>query len=174
MTRGSDRATITRLGENYQLRFERRLAHPRPRVWQAVASETGLGEWFPAAPAWDFRVGGRIDFHFPPEVAGTGMANPPGTITAIDEPHTFAFLWGTELLRFELLEIDVNRHPGTLLVFNHTLNSAEKPDAAKFAAGWQVCFEVLDHIISGARPPRPERWQIAYALYTDDFAVPAL
>lgn len=161
------RGTVTRLGENYQLRFERHIPHSRQRIWEAIATETGLSLWFPAEASWEsFEVGSRIDFAFPPEANTGGAPCPPGMITAIDRPHTFAFLWGTELMRFELLE-EVG---GTLLVFTHHINATEKPDAAKFAAGWQVCFEVLDHHLSGSKPPPADRWQVAYAVYTDDFA----
>ena len=39
--------TLERHGDVSVLRYERRLAHPRERVWRAITEDADLAAWFP-------------------------------------------------------------------------------------------------------------------------------
>ena len=133
------------------LRMERRLAHPREKVWRALTEPDRLGQWFPfKVVELDLRVGGKIAF----DGGGTTM---DAEITELDPPRLFAFLQhaprempreGDNILRFELLPDE----GGCLLVFTQVFQ--DRPAAASYASGWQVCLDAMDAIVGG----RPAQW----------------
>ena len=57
--------TVERHGRRGTIRFERRLAHPAERVWEAITTSDGLAAWwlpFPATIQIDLVVGGEMSF----------------------------------------------------------------------------------------------------------------
>lgn len=122
------------------LRTERRLSHPPKKVWIALTEPSHLGEWFPADMEMDLRVGGKIRFVFRD---GEGPAS-DGVITQLDPPRIFAYSWGNDLFRWEL-EPDGD---GCLLTLTNTLD--DRPAAASYAAGWQICIDALEMVLDGA------------------------
>lgn len=78
-------------------------------------------------------------------------------MTEADEP---------QVLRFALEQVG----DGTLLVFTHELPRA---DAAKVAAGWQLCLDDLAAALAGAaRAGFPEeRWMELHEQYAEQFGV---
>jgi uncharacterized protein YndB with AHSA1/START domain len=157
-------------GDRVGVRFERRLAHSPERVWRAITDTEELAKWFPARPeiAGERRVGAGLTFTYP------NNEEPPetGEIVEYEEPGTFAFTWRpgndgeAQVLRFEL-EPD---RDGTKLVFTHEL---PRPDAAKVAAGWQLCLDDLE--LALADTPRAEfpegRWVELHEEYAEKFGV---
>ena len=93
------------------VRFERRLAHPVAAVWRAVTDPQELAHWFPSGIELELRVGAPMRFTFGPDEVVEGE------VRELDPPHRFAFLWGEDLLRFEL-EPDGD---GTRLTLVHVL-----------------------------------------------------
>jgi uncharacterized protein YndB with AHSA1/START domain len=171
MTSNRDGKLIEVGGDRVGVRFERKLAHPPERVWRAVTETEELAKWFPARPeiGGERRVGAALTFTYP------GNEEPPetGEIVELDEPRVFAFTWrpGAEagepqLLRFEL-EPD---RDGTRLVFTHEL---PRPDAAKVAAGWELCLDDLEAALAGeSRAELPEgRWSELHEAYAQRFGV---
>ena len=77
-----------------------------------------------------------------------------------------AFRWGDQTLRYEL-EPDGD---GTLLVFIHAL---PRDEAAKTAAGWQLCFESLEARLEGRLDPGfdEEHWTKLHEGYAQEFGV---
>jgi uncharacterized protein YndB with AHSA1/START domain len=142
------------------LRFERSLAQPVDRVWRAVSSPDELKRWFPATVTVDLRPGGAMSFelddpHAPPT---------SGEVTEVDPPRLLAFRWGEELLRFEL-EPD---GAGSRLVFTHFLS--EREQAARDAAGWDVCLRELGGLVAGEPATAPgtgatPEWRDLYERY---------
>ena len=127
------------------VRFERRYPHPVDRVWRAVTEPAQLAHWFPTTVEVDLREGGAMAFTFP-----DGEMEPmEGSVTALDPPRRFAFLWGEEELRLEL-EPDGG---GCRLRFTHLLSSRDT--AARNAAGWHVCLDRLVALLSGAAGEAP-------------------
>ncbi|MEU7690851.1 SRPBCC family protein [Microbispora hainanensis] len=149
------------------LRMERRLAHPREKVWRALTEPDRLGQWFPfKVVEMDLRVGGKIAFD------GGGMTM-DAEITELDPPRLFAFLQhaprempreGDNILRFELLPDE----GGCLLVFTQVFQ--DRPAAASYASGWQVCLDAMDAIVGG----RPAQWPAGNFAHLHEAYVEAL
>src|SRR6201999_2610073 len=126
------------------LRFERHLRHPPTRVWQAITDPAELREWFPADVIYEPRAGAPMQFDFG---GAHGQDVWPGEVLAYEAPRVFAFLWGTDELRFELTGTD--DPPATTLVFTHAF-AHEPGKPARDAAGWEACFEGFDRLLDGA------------------------
>ena len=143
------------------LRFDRVLAHGRDRVWQAVTDPDELGQWFPAAVAYEPRVGAPMQFDFGGE---HGLDVWPGEVLEWEPPRVFAFLWGRDELRFELSD----EGDGTRLVFTHSFpHEPGKP--GRDAAGWAACFESFDALLDGRRKPGPDTWREHAERYAEEF-----
>jgi uncharacterized protein YndB with AHSA1/START domain len=131
--------TYTTIDGRPAVRFERRLAHPVDAVWRTVTDPGELAHWFPADVTVDLRLGGAMRFTFAPDVALDGE------VVELDPPHRFAFLWGVDLLRFELAPDG----DGTHLTMLRVLNQEGEPAAAKVAAGWHLCLDAMERRLSG-------------------------
>jgi len=65
------------------------------------------------------------------------------TVLAAVPPRLLEYTWGEDRLRWELEPSG----SGTRMTLRHTL---AKPDmAAMVAAGWHICFAVLEHLLDG-------------------------
>jgi uncharacterized protein YndB with AHSA1/START domain len=127
------------------LRFERSFKHPVERVWSAVSDPEEMRRWFPATVTVDLRPGGAMSFEFDdPDAPAT-----TGEITELDPPRLLAFSWGGDLLRFELEP----EGKGSRLVFIHFLS--QRNEAARNAAGWDVCLRELDRHVAGEPASAP-------------------
>jgi uncharacterized protein YndB with AHSA1/START domain len=127
------------------LRFERSFAQPVERVWRAVSDPEEMHHWFPAIVTVDLRPGGAMSFEFDDPDAPSLS----GEVTELDPPRLFAFRWGEDLLRFELEP----QREGSRLVFIHFLS--ERNEAARNAAGWDVCLRELGRQVAGEPATAP-------------------
>jgi len=151
---------LDRVGERWQLRFERTLAHPPDKVWRALTEPEHQAAWFPDAMEGERVVGATLRF------VSREMPDYPafhGEILVFDPPNTLEFTWGEDTLRFELEPTP----GGTLLRFLDTFYELGK--AARDGAGWHVCLEQLVHSLDGEELPwKPEEhWQEVNAAYTE-------
>lgn len=153
--------TYTTVDDRPAVRFERRIAHPQDAVWRMVTEPGELRHWFPCEVELELRVGGPMRFVFSPDFAFDGE------VLELDAPRTFAFLWGEDVLRFELAP-DGDHTRLTLL---HVLHTEGEDAAAKTAAGWHVCLDAMERRLAGADgvadksgSPTPE-WQARYDEY---------
>jgi uncharacterized protein YndB with AHSA1/START domain len=124
------------------LSFERRITHPVDAVWSAISDPAELANWFPSSVSGEMRVSGHLHFTFEyPDV-------PPmdGEVTEFDPPHTLAFSWGEDHLRFELSPAEGGAQ--TDLRFTVELGSEGK--AARDGSGWHVCLDRLAARLDGA------------------------
>jgi|tagenome__1003787_1003787.scaffolds.fasta_scaffold20821667_2 uncharacterized protein YndB with AHSA1/START domain len=154
-------ATLDVQGNRSTLRFERLLGHGRDRVWQAVTDSAELAQWFPAAVAYEPRVGAPMQFDFGGQ---HGLDVWPGEVLEWDPPRVFAFLWGKDELRFELADAA----DGTRLVFTHSFpHEPGKP--GRDAAGWAACLESLDAVLDGREKPGPDTWRKHADTYAEEF-----
>ncbi len=131
--------TYTTVDERPAVRFERRLAHPPDAVWRMITDPAELRHWFPCEVELDLRVGGAMRFTFSPDFVLDGE------VLELDEPHHFAFMWGADLLRFEL-HADGG---ATRLVLVHVLHEEGAEAAAKTAAGWHLCLDAMGRRLAG-------------------------
>lgn len=147
-------------GDGWQLRFTRKLPHPPEKVWRALTEPEHLAAWFPTDIEGERRTGAALRFVFRD---GEG---PPvdGEMITYDPPSVLEFRWGgDEILRFEL-QPDGN---GSVLTFLNTFDELGK--AARDAAGWHACLDVLGYHLKGERAPwtPTERWQHLHQSYIE-------
>ena len=142
------------------LRFERSLSHPVEKVWRAITDPAEIQHWFPAAVDYEQRAGGAMSFRFD----DPGAPPTEGAVTELEPPRLFAFDWGGEQLRFEL---EPAGH-GCRLLFTHFLS--ERIQAARDAAGWEMCLAELDRLLAGESAEAPgtgatPEWRELYDKY---------
>ena len=143
-----------------RLRFVRRLAHAPEKVFRALTEAEHLRAWFPTDIIGERKAGAPLKFEFR---EGEG---PPieGAMVAYDPPHLVEYQWGNdETLRFELTPDG----DGTVLTFVNTF--AELGKAARDAAGWHTCLDLLGHELAGTTPPweQPARWKQVHPRYVE-------
>lgn len=143
------------------VRLERVLSDPPPVVWRALTEREQLRAWFPcdvivSGGLWE--VGAPITFVFLPDGAHPTRT---GVVLEVDEPHTLAFTWGDDSLRFELS----SEGDGTRLVL---IDELPPDSAARNAAGWEQCLDRLAGVEA-----RPDVWQPRFERYAAAFE-PAL
>lgn len=152
--------TYSELDGSPVVRFERTFPHPAPAVWEAITDPAALQEWFPTTVEFDrLEQGAPIAFRFADD------AYPPmsGEVLELQPPHRFSFTWGDDRLTFELEPRDGG---ACRLTFSVALDSADK--AARDAAGWDQCLDMLGVVVDGRTPQRPapsDDWRVYYEEY---------
>jgi len=150
--------TLSRQGDRWTLRFIRRLAHPREKVWRAVTEPGHLKAWYPQEIVGERQAGAPLRFVSP---AGDGF---DGQMLVFDPPLVMEFTWGPDLLRIEL-EAD---GAGTLLTLTDTFDDQGK--AARDAAGWHECLDLLASDLDDTpRPAWGETWRRVHPAYVTGF-----
>jgi uncharacterized protein YndB with AHSA1/START domain len=150
---------LQNLDGRHQLRFRRILRQPPEKVWRALTEPDHLRAWFPADIEGERATGARLRFVF-----RNGEDEPgDGEMLVYDPPSVLELRWGEELLRFEL-EPDGD---GTVLTFVNTFDELGK--AARDAAGWHACLDILGHHLAGEEPPWSpvERWEQVHGEYVE-------
>jgi uncharacterized protein YndB with AHSA1/START domain len=147
-------ATLDTIGGRPVLRFERLLHHAPDKVWKAVTDPAELAHWFPARVETELRVGAPMRFTLEGGPAEGGPADTPdGEIIEFDPPRVFAYRWGQDVLRWELIP----EGSGCRLHFSHVLSDAQGGAAAagRNAAGWDACLDALSARLDDRPPPEP-------------------
>jgi uncharacterized protein YndB with AHSA1/START domain len=145
----------------WQLRFSRRLPHPPQKVWLALTEPEHLAAWFPADMEGERVAGAPLRFVFR---EGEAPAI-DGEMLVCDPPSTLEFTWGEDVLRFEVRPDG----EGSLLELVNTFD--EQGKAARDAAGWHACLDLLANRLDGREPPWTpgERWQAVHPGYVERF-----
>jgi len=162
-------AEIRKDGDNWTLVLVRDLRHPPARVWQALTDPDHLREW---APFDSDRNLGTIGTA---KLTTVGAPTPYVTearIKRADAPKTLEYDWGGKDLRWELEPLG----GGTRLTLWHNI---DRGFISMGAAGWHICFDVLDHFLGGdpiGRIVGPDAmkfggWQRLNADYAKQFGV---
>jgi uncharacterized protein YndB with AHSA1/START domain len=140
----------------YRLTFVRRLPHPPEKVWRALVEPEHLAVWFPSDIEGERAVGAALRFVFREDEGPTL----DGEMLAFEPPSLLEFRWDKELLRFEV-QPDGD---GSVLTFVNTFDELGK--AARDAAGWHSCLDILGAHLNGE--PLPEkRWEEVHAAYVE-------
>ena len=152
---------LERAGNQWQLRFTRRLTHPPEKVWRALTEAEHLEAWFPTTIEGELAAGAPLRFsHRDAEL-------PPfeGEMLAYEPPSLIEFRWGPDTLRFELRAAG----DGTELTLLDTLEEVGK--AARDGAGWHTCLDALAYHLDEHEPPwsSPERWKQVHPAYVEEF-----
>jgi uncharacterized protein YndB with AHSA1/START domain len=153
-----DYGQLERRGGRLVLRFTRRLPHPPQRVWRALTEPGHLAAWFPTTIEGERAAGARLRFAF----TGNEAAPFDGEMLAFDPPSLLEMRWGDEILRFELRPAG----EGSVLTFTDTFDEIGK--AARDAAGWHSCLDLLGYAAGGQQAPwsPADRWRQVHATYT--------
>ena len=154
---------LEQAGDQWRVRFTRRLAHPRDKVWRALTEPTHRDAWFPQRIEidGDWMPGAKL--RFVSDVMPGGDFD--GELLSYDPPRTLEMRWGTDILRFDLAADGDH----TVLTLVNTLT--ERGTAARVGAGWHTCLDTLGYALAGQEPPwtAQQRWQQVHPDYVSEF-----
>jgi uncharacterized protein YndB with AHSA1/START domain len=163
-------AQVRKDGDKWTLVLTRELRHSPEKVWQALTDPAHLREWAPFDADGSLgRTGNTV------KLTTVGAPGPHVTetrVTRADAPKLLEYKWGDFDMRWEL-EASVE---GTRLTLWTNIGHRF---IAMGAAGWHICFDVLDHWLAGqplGRIVGPEAmkfsgWQRLHAEYARQFGV---
>jgi uncharacterized protein YndB with AHSA1/START domain len=164
-------AQIEKDGEKWTLVLIRELRHPPARVWQALTDPVHLSEWAP------FDADRNLAAVGPVKLSTVGTPTPQvaeAVVKRADAPTLLEYNWGGSELRWQLEP----RGAGTRLTLWHNI---ERGFITWGAAGWHICFDVLDRLLSGrpigrivgADALKSGGWQRLIGEYARQFGVEA-
>ena len=163
-------AEVHKDGEKWTLILVRDLRHPPERVWQALTDPAHLSEWAPFDADRNLAAVGPVRL----KTAGTPTPQvSETTVKRAEAPSLLEYSWGGNDLRWALEPLG----SGTRLTLWHSI---DRGFIAWGAAGWHVCFDVLERLLAGeaiGRVVGPEAmkfagWQRLSVEYARQFGVP--
>ena len=162
-------ARIEKEKERWTLVLVRDLRHPPAKVWEALTDPTQLSEWAPFDADRNLATGGPVKL----STVGAQAPLVVETIVRAEAPRLLEYTWGGGQLRWELEA----RESGTRLTL---WTSIPRGWIAAGAAGWHICFDVLERLLAGQPMGRWagvevmkfEGWQRLTAEYARQFGVP--
>ena len=133
-------ARIQKVGEKWTLILVRELRHSPEKVWQALTDPAQLREWAPFEADGNLgKVGTTVKLTMvgapTPQVSET-------IVTRADAPKVLEYNWGDWDMRWELEAFGA----GTRLTL---WTNIDRRFISMGAAGWHICFDVLDRLLSG-------------------------
>jgi uncharacterized protein YndB with AHSA1/START domain len=132
-------AEVRKVGEKWTLVLVRDLSHSPAEVWKALTDPEHLREWAPFDSDRNLGTVGSA------KLSTVGMPTPQVSATEVkraDAPQLLEFNWGGQDLRWELEP----RGAGTRLTLWHNI---DRGFIAMGAAGWHICFDVLERLLAG-------------------------
>ncbi|HEX5431634.1 MAG TPA: SRPBCC family protein [Bryobacteraceae bacterium] len=159
-------AQVRKDGEKWTLILVRELRHPPEKIWQALTDPAHLREWAPFEADGSLGTAGNTV-----NLTWVGAPAPQAaTVTQADAPK--ALEYGD--IRWELEAVG----GGTRLTLWHKI---DRRFISMGAAGWHICFDVLDRLLSGAPIGRIvggdamkfAGWQRLNGEYAEQFGVEA-
>jgi len=158
------KAQVRKGGEKWTLILVRELRHSPEKVWLALTDPAHLSEWAPFQADGNLgKVGSTV------KLTWVGTANVTETrVTQADAPRLLEY----HDIRWELEPLG----GGTRLTLWHSI---DRRFIAWGAAGWHICFDVLDRLlagepigcIAGADAMKFAGWHRLVAEYKEQFAV---
>jgi uncharacterized protein YndB with AHSA1/START domain len=155
--------------QKWTLILVRELRHAPEKVWQALIDPAHLREWAPFVADGSLGTVGTT-------VKLTTVAAPrpqvsETTVTRADAPELLEYNWGDFDIRWKLEAFG----GGTRLTLWHNI---DRRFIAMGAAGWHICLDVLDHLLSGTPLGRivggeamKFGWQRLNAEYAQQFGI---
>jgi uncharacterized protein YndB with AHSA1/START domain len=133
-------AEIEKDGDTWTLVLIRDLNHAPARVWQALTDPAQLREWAPFDADGSLTAGATVKL----TTVGAPQLHVTEThVKKADAPRALEYSWGGMNIRWEL---EARGERGTRLKLWHAI---AKGFISMGAAGWHVCFDVLDRYLSG-------------------------
>jgi uncharacterized protein YndB with AHSA1/START domain len=162
-------AQVRHEGEKRTLVLVRDLHHPPEKVWRALTDPEHLREWAPFDADGSLGKAGTTV-----KLTTVGAPTPRVTETWVkraEAPRVLEYNWGGFDMRWELEAVG----GGTRLTL---WTNIDRRFISMGAAGWHICFDVLDHLLSGTPIGRivgPEAmkfgWQRLNAEYAKQFGI---
>jgi uncharacterized protein YndB with AHSA1/START domain len=134
-------ARVEKGGDKWTLVLTRDLRHAPEKVWEALTDPAHLREWAP------FDADGNMGTTGTVKLTAVGTPTPlvtETTVTRADAPKLLEYTWGDQEIRWQLETLGA----GTRLTLWHNI---DRRYIAMGAAGWHICFDVLDHLL-GEQP----------------------
>jgi uncharacterized protein YndB with AHSA1/START domain len=163
-------AQVRKDGARWTLILVRELRHPPAMVWQALTDPAHLREWAPFDADRSLgTVGSTV------RLTTVGAPTPRVSVTTVaraDAPKVLEYNWGGFDIRWELEALG----GGTRLTL---WTNIARRFISMGAAGWHICLDVLDRLLSGTPIGRivgPEAmkfggWQRLNAEYAKQFGI---
>jgi len=163
-------AQIRKDGEKWTLILVRELRHSPEKVWEALTDPAQLREWAPFDADASLGAAGATV-----KLTTVGAPVPRVTetvVTRADAPEVLEYTWGGFDMRWKLEAVG----DGTRLTLWTNIGHRF---IAMGAAGWHICFDVLDRLLGGrpiGRMVGPEAmkfggWERLQAEYAKQFGV---
>jgi uncharacterized protein YndB with AHSA1/START domain len=163
-------AQVQRDGERWTLVLVRELRHSPEKVWQALTDPAHLREWAPFDADGSLGTVGNMV-----KLTTVGAPTPHVTetkVTRAEAPNVLEYSWGDNDMRWELEPFA----GGTRLTL---WTSIDRRFISMGAAGWHICFDVLNHLLDGTPIGRIagfevmkfDGWQRLNAQYAKQFGV---
>lgn len=132
-------AEIRKDGDTWTLVVIRELRHAPTTVWQALTDPAQLKEWAPYDASRNLGSSGPATL----TTIGAPTAHvTEGSVSRAEAPTLLEFEWGGNNMRWELEPLG----NGTRLTLWHNIGWKF---IAMGAAGWHICFDVLDRMLDG-------------------------
>jgi uncharacterized protein YndB with AHSA1/START domain len=132
-------ADVRKEGERWTLILVRDLRHPPELVWEALTDPTQLSEWAP------FDADRSLAAVGPVRLSTVGTPTPLVSDSAVkraEAPRLLEHSWAGNELRWELAPLG----RGTRLTLWINI---DRRYVSWGAAGWHICFDVLDGLLAG-------------------------
>jgi len=160
-------AEVRKDGDTWTLILVRDLQHPPAKVWQALTDPAHLSEWAPFDADRSLASVGPVKL----STVGAPLVSET-TVKRAEAPRLLEYSWGGGDLRWELEP----RGSGTRLTLSHNINRGY---IAWGAAGWHICFDVLDRFLAdepmgrmvGPEVMKFDGWQRLSAEYAKQFGI---
>jgi uncharacterized protein YndB with AHSA1/START domain len=133
-------AQVRKDGDKWTLILVRELRHSPDKVWQALTDPAQLREWAPFDADGSLGTAGNAV-----KLTTVGAPTPHVTETKVakaDAPRVLEYNWGDQDIRWELEALG----GGTRLTLWHNI---DRRFISMGAAGWHICFDVLDRLLNG-------------------------
>ena len=163
-------ARVEKEAEKWTLILVRELRHSPEKVWQALTDPAHLREWAPFdADSSLGAVGAKVKLT---TVGAPTLHVTETTVTRADAPKVLEYNWGGFDMRWQLEAFA----GGTRLTL---WTNIDRRFIAMGAAGWHVCFDVLDRLLAaqplgrivGPEAMKVQGWQRLIAEYAKQFNV---
>jgi uncharacterized protein YndB with AHSA1/START domain len=163
-------AQVQKDGEKWTLILVRELRYSPEKVWLALTDPAHLREWAPFDADTNLGNAGTTA-----KLTAVGAPTPyvsETRVTRADAPNALEYNWGGFDMRWELQALG----GGTRLTL---WTNIDRRFISMGAAGWHICFDVLDRLLSGipiGRLVGPDAvkyggWQRLNAEYAKQFGI---
>jgi uncharacterized protein YndB with AHSA1/START domain len=132
-------ASVRKHGDTWTLVLVRELHHPAAAVWQALTDPAQLREWAPFDADHNLGITGPVVLS---TVRAPTKDGSESVVTRAEAPRVLECNWGGNEMRWELEPLP----RGTRLTLWHNI---DRRYVAWGAAGWHICFDVLDRFLNG-------------------------